>query len=294
MTQHSVVQLSDGAKVHVKILDNAKEAKPLLIALHGAPGLSDHTEPERSFGFLASDFRVLVYDARGSGDSDLKPPYTHERWLTDVEELRIWAGAEKFVLAGGSYGGFVALEYAIAHPDRLLALVLRDTWAYGLRGSLNVLKNVLSSHRIKPDGDRQVRVWGGNVRNNGDFADGFAEIVKIYKPDDKTAQEASEPATFEGGVAEKYKLHYETHNFAFSYNQPRFDVRTRLNQITAPTLVVSGRHDIVAPVEYGEEISQGIPRSEFVIFENSGHSPPSDEPELFQKTVTEFLVKWVK
>lgn len=84
----SFFQLSDGAKLHVTLLGGDDPSKPLLIALHGAPGLSDHREPENSFGFLTPRFRVLVYDARGSGSSDVKGPFTHERWIADLEELR--------------------------------------------------------------------------------------------------------------------------------------------------------------------------------------------------------------
>ncbi|KAH0442437.1 hypothetical protein CcaCcLH18_01479 [Colletotrichum camelliae] len=295
MAEHSAVKLSDGAYVQVKLLGDTDKKKTLLIALHGAPGLSDHREPESSFGFLASNFRVLVYDARGSGESDLKPPYTDARWVADVDELRKWAGAEKFILAGGSYGGFVALQYAIAHPDRLLALVLRDTWANGLRGSINFLKNILTSDRINPDADRQVRLVSGGVRDNQDFANAFAEIEGIYTPKDESIDSESASSIFEGNtIAETRHLHYETHNFAFSHNIPRFDVRSRLKDITAPTLVATGRLDVVVPAYYGEEISQGVPQSELVIFEKSGHSPPTDEPELFQKTVTEFLAKWIE
>lgn len=87
MTEHRV-ELSDGATLYVKLLGGNSPDKPLLIALHGAPGLASHREPESTFGFLQSKFRILVYDARGSGVSDLKPPYSHERWIADVEELR--------------------------------------------------------------------------------------------------------------------------------------------------------------------------------------------------------------
>ncbi|KXH27578.1 hypothetical protein CSAL01_00745 [Colletotrichum salicis] len=187
MARLSIVQLSDGAKVHVKLL-------------------------------------VLVYDARGSGKSELKPPYTDERWVADVDELRAWVGVEKFILAGGSYGGSVALQYAIAHPDRLQALILRDTWACGLRGAFNFIKTILTSDRIKPDPDRQVRLNSGNIRHNEDFAASFAEIVDIYKPKDDPAITNSGDATFEGTVADEHNLRYETHNFAFSYNLPRLDV----------------------------------------------------------------------
>lgn len=82
------VRLSDGARLRVKMLGGGDRTKPLVVALHGAQGVSDHREPLRSFGFLAPRFRVLVYDARGSGDSDAKGPFTHERWAADVDELR--------------------------------------------------------------------------------------------------------------------------------------------------------------------------------------------------------------
>ena len=81
--------MDDGIRLNVKLLgDNSKTTKPLLIALHGAPGLSTHAEPEEAFAFLSGIFRVLVFDARGSGVSDLIGPYTHDRWIKDIENLR--------------------------------------------------------------------------------------------------------------------------------------------------------------------------------------------------------------
>jgi proline iminopeptidase len=85
----STDQMDDGVRLHVKVLGNdSKTTKPLLIALHGAPGLSTHAEPEEAFTFLSDTFRVLVFDARGSGASDLTGPYTHDRWIKDIENLR--------------------------------------------------------------------------------------------------------------------------------------------------------------------------------------------------------------
>jgi proline iminopeptidase len=85
----STVTMDDGIRLHVKVLGDLSNAtKPLIIALHGAPGLSTHTEPEASFSFISDIFRVLVFDARGSGASDLVGPYTHDRWIKDIENLR--------------------------------------------------------------------------------------------------------------------------------------------------------------------------------------------------------------
>ncbi len=83
------VQMDDGVHLNVKVIgDDLKTTKPLLIAHHGAPGLSTLAEPEGSFAFLADNFRVLVFDARGSGASDHTGPFTHDRWIKDIENLR--------------------------------------------------------------------------------------------------------------------------------------------------------------------------------------------------------------
>lgn len=86
----TTVRMDDGVSLHVKLLGGgpASTEKPLLISLHGAPGLSTHLEPLSSFGHLSNTFRVLVYDARGSGESDHVGPFTHDRWIQDIENLR--------------------------------------------------------------------------------------------------------------------------------------------------------------------------------------------------------------
>lgn len=92
-TTTASVVMDDGAKLHVKVLGDSasttnEKPKPLLISLHSAPGVSDHSEPEAAYAFLSGAFRVLVYDARGSGASDHVGPYNHERWINDIENLR--------------------------------------------------------------------------------------------------------------------------------------------------------------------------------------------------------------
>ena len=82
------VTMDDGVSLHVRILGENAVSKPLLISLHGAPGISTYREPEASFHFLSHVFRVMVYDARGSGESDHKGPYSHDRWIRDIEALR--------------------------------------------------------------------------------------------------------------------------------------------------------------------------------------------------------------
>ena len=82
------VTMSDGCDIKVKLIGDDGANKPLVIAHHGAPGLSTHKEPEAQFSWLTETFKILFFDMRGCGASDKKRPYTHKRWVQDVEELR--------------------------------------------------------------------------------------------------------------------------------------------------------------------------------------------------------------
>jgi proline iminopeptidase len=220
----------------------------------------------------------------------LLPPRLTPRISHLFISTRIWAGADKFVLAGGSYGGFIGLEYALLHSDKLIALILRDTFASGPAGVRLVLHTVLTSTRIHPDHERQKRLWAGKAIDNEDFMAGFLEILPLYTPPSDTPALPQSAANFEGAEAiKKQTFHYATHNAAFSENLPNYDVRSKLGKIPVPTLVVVGRQDLIAPIEFSEEISRGIPGAELAIFEKSGHSPPSDEPEAFQACIRKFI-----
>ena len=244
--------MDDGARLHVKVIgDDQGREKPLLIALHGAPGASTHLESEASFSFLRRTFRVLVYDARGSGDSDDRGPYSHDRWVKDLEilrcvsvrfthtfqtpltfNLRSWQQAEKFVLAGGSYGAFVALDYAITHGDRLHGLVVRAPWPNGVQGALNALANIMTSDRLTVDKARQVRNWSGTLRDNQDMQEALTEILPYFAPPEGAAsREQAESTEFKGAA----KFHFVAQNYAFSINMPPFDVRKQLTNIKVKT-----------------------------------------------------------
>lgn len=253
---------------------------PVLIAHHGAPGLGSRAEPRATFGPFADTFRVIVFDARGSGVSEGKPPFTHEQWVADVDALREWAGVEKFVIAGGSYGGFISMEYGIRHPERLTAMVLRDTSA-DHENEKAARENALKSTRVDIDVEKLDRINNGLVRDDDDLCDCWREILPLY-------DHVYDPAAVERKVESTF-YRYETHNFAFAVNQPNYDIKSELPKITCPTLVTVGRDDWITPVASSQVIADLIPNSRLVIFEKSGHSPQIEEAELWRQTVRDFL-----
>ena len=256
------------------------EGAPVLIAHHGAPGLGSRAEPRATFEPFADTFRVVVFDARGSGESEGDPPFTHEQWVADVEGLRAWIGAERIVMAGGSYGGFIAMEYAIRHPRRVSALVLRDT-SPDHDNEEAARRNALNSARVTVNREKLDRINSGQVRDDDDLRDCWREILPLY-------DHVYDPAKVEEKVAAT-PYRYETHNFAFAVNQPNYDIKSLLPTISCPTLVTVGRGDWITPVESSEKIVSLIPDSRLVVFEKSGHSPQIEEAGRWRQVVRDFL-----
>ncbi|AZC12358.1 alpha/beta hydrolase [Microbacterium sp. ABRD28] len=256
------------------------EGAPVIIAHHGAPGLGSRAEPRASFGRLSDEYRVVVFDARGSGESEGSGEFSHEQWAADIDGLREWIGAERIIMAGGSYGGFMAMEYAIRYPERVAALVLRDTAADNSHAAL-ARENALASDRVDIDMEKFDRIDEGRVRDNDDLRDCWREILPLYDfTYDPEATERKVQAT---------PYRYEAHNYAFSKNLPNYDLTPSLPSIQAPTLLTVGRTDWITPVSCSETIAGLIPEARLEIFERSGHSPQIEQAEEWTAVVRGFL-----
>ncbi len=268
----------NGNRLAVEVL--GPEGAPVIIAHHGAPGLGSRAEPRASFGRLADEYRVIVFDARGSGQSEGSGTMSHEQWAADIDGLREWAGVEKIAMVGGSYGGFMAMEYAIRYPDRVAAVVLRDTAADNTHAEL-ARTNALASDRVSVDMEKFDRIDEGRVRDNADLMDCWREILPLYDfTYDPEATERKVQAT---------PYRYEAHNYAFSVNLKNYDLKEQLPSISVPTLVTVGRVDWITPVSCSETIASLIPDATLVVFERSGHSPQIEEAEAWTKQVRQFL-----
>ena len=270
----------NGNRLAVEVL--GPEGAPVVLTHHGAPGLGSRAEPRASFGRLADTYRVVVFDARGSGSSEGRQPYTHEQWAADLDGLREWAGAEQVCVAGGSYGGFMAMEYAIRYPDRVAAMVLRDTASDNSHSEL-ARKNALASDRVQVDMEMFDRIDEGRVRDDEDLRACWREILPLYDfhydPDAVERKVAATP------------YRYEAHNFAFAHNLPGWDIGEQLRGVTVPTLVTVGRTDWITPVECSEKIAGLLPDARLVVFEHSGHSPQIEEADAWTATVRAFLAE---
>lgn len=265
-------------ELEVEVL--GEEDAPVLIAHHGGGGIGSLEEPRATFGPLADTFRVVVFDARGCGRSEGKPPFSHAQWAADVDGLREWIGVDQVVIAGGSYGGFIAMEYALAYPEHTRAMILRDTSAD--RSNLErAYENARNQTRVEINWDNFDRYWQGRITDDQDLKDRWAEIIPLY---DFEYDPVKATARVEAGI-----YRHEAHNWCFLYNMPNYDLRAQLPSVRCPTLVTVGRTDWVTPVSSAETIASLIPDARLVVFEKSGHSPQIEEFDLFQQVMRDFL-----
>ena len=271
---------SDGARLFTRMLGQ-NETKTPVIVLHGAPGAHTHAAAEAGYGFLQTDRRVLVFDARGSGVSDDLGPLNHARWAEDVEELRIGFGFDKLILAAHSFGGFVALQYAINYKSRVAALILEDTSAESV-SIVRCVEHFIKAAPAHIDRLRLRRMVTGTLHDEEDFVGSMLDLATLTA---STASKASPPVGSHGAL----RLRTKTHNCAFRDDFPDYDIRSRLHEIRCPSFVAVGALDPVMPVECGKELAANIPDAELVMFPRSGHNPSVEESAAFRAEVLRFL-----
>lgn len=269
----------NGARLYYELLGD--EGNPALVLLHGGPGVGDCRDQVRDYGALQDEYRLLFYDARGSGRSDDKPPYTHDQWVADVDELTRQVGIDRFALLGHSYGGIVAQEYALRSQDRLTHLVLVDTAPSTVENEESI-RRALSAGLPGIEEGWLRKLFEGRVDSNEEMHEMWELLLPLYF-------EGPFDPSLPKEMADQTYFHYETHNFAFSVNNPSYDIRPRLGEIKIPTLVVCGSKDWITPLSTSKEIAAGIPNSVLEVFEQSGHFPMVEEPERFLSVLRTFL-----
>ena len=268
----------NGCELNVEVM--GPEDGPVLIAHHGGGGIGSLAEPKSTFGPLSDRFRVVVFDARGCGHSEGIPPYSHAQWAADVDGLRQWIGADKIVVAGGSYGGFIALEYAVAYPEHVQAIVLRDTSADA--GNLDTAyENARNQDRVEINWDNFDRYWTGRIpttrtsRRAGRRSSRSTTTSTTRSPRPRGSRPAStgtRPTTGASSTTSR------------TTTSSRSCPRSR-----RPRSSPSAGCDWVTPVSSAQTIASLMPNAKLVVFEKSGHSPQIEERELFLSTVRDFL-----
>lgn len=266
----------NGARIALEV-HGADTARAPVVVLHGAPGIATCAQSLAAFGHLAATRRVVVYDAVGSGRSERVADLSNERWVADVEAVRDHLGADRIVLAGISYGGFLALQYAVGHPHRLAGLLLCGTSAHGALA--DPARDEVRRRGLPIDPGLLDRYLDGHVHDDADLCRGWSALLPLYRRGPRAANAGLAPAL----------VNAVAHNYAMGPGRHGHDVRTRLGAITCPTLVTAGARDWIIPVARAGELAAGITGARLETFDRAGHSPFLDDPARFRQVTAEFV-----
>jgi pimeloyl-ACP methyl ester carboxylesterase/DNA-binding CsgD family transcriptional regulator len=202
---------------------------------------------------------VVRYDERGCGlsDSDVGD-LSLESWVGDLEAVVDAAGLDRFALLGVSQGAAIAVDYAVAHPERVTDLVLYGGFARGRRFRGQAEEECALTSAIR----------AGWTKDDPTFRRLFS---MLFIPEGTPAQMAwYEELLRTSTTAETAVRLFEARG--------ELDVREQAPDVRARTLVVHARDDRVVPVEEGRLLAALIPDARLILLESSNHILLADEP----------------
>lgn len=273
---------------HAVVINGAKIAYhvhgtgPICIVHPGGPGLGWNY---LRMPALEKHLMLVYMEPVGSGASGrLAHPadYNFDRYANDIEGLRRYLGLSRFYLLGHSQGGMVTQVYAVNHSDNLKGLILFSTTPVTGKEWIDDLSANLGWFAKEP--------W-------------FKEAVPAFMG--MGASKTSEEATallkkavgfyYADYTGDKEKIDAGAANIQFNLTpyqaflpQP-FDVRSQLNMIHAPTLVIGARKDAICGLKFSEQIHDAIPGSHLAVLEKSGHMAHLEQPEELTAIISGFI-----
>lgn len=289
LTQEGFVSFR-GYNVWYRIVGEREESgKFPVLCLHGGPGAPhDYLEPLESL--VATGRRSIFYDQLGCGNSD--QPHNPSMWTVSlfVEEvgfIRRALGLARVHILGQSWGGMLAMEYALTQPAGLLSLVVADSPA-------SMPQWVSEANRLRAELPSEVQqtLQKHEAAGTTDSPEYQQAMLVFYRRHvcrlDLWPEYLNRAFEKLGQNPEVYHTMNGPSEFHVIGTLKDWDITSRLGEIRVPTLVIGGRYDEATPA-ITETVHRGIPESEWVIFENSSHTPHIEETERYFQVLDQFL-----
>ena len=257
-------------------LTNIAPGKFPILALHGGPGVP-HDSLESLEEFARTGRPIIFYDQLGCGKSD-KPAddtlWSVNFFLDELSAVRWTLGLERIHLLGHSWGGALAMEYALKKPDGLLSLVLASAPA-------SRVDFMEGQRRVREQLPTEIRlILEQGWSDNPDYQRAYEYFSSRH-----VCRIVPSPDFFRRS-GENMNVHLNV--LMWTRELSDFDIRPRLGDIRVSTLITAGRYDGSA-VEQEALLHAGIPDSQVALFEESSHYAHAEEPERYLSVLDEFL-----
>ena len=268
----------------------ATDARLPILILHGGPGAThQYLAPLESLA--RGGRRVIFYDQIGCGRSggprDDPDFYDARLFVDELQAVRDALGLERVHLLGQSWGGMLAMQYALDDPAGLASIVVADSPA-------DMRHWVAEANRLRADLPADVAATLTAHETAGTTTNpAYAAAVEVfYRRHVCRLAEWPEPflrsidaMTNDGFV---YNVMNGPSEFHVIGKLKDWTIRDRLHEIRVPALLLSGAHDEATPAIVGE-VAERIPNAGWILFEQSSHTPHLEEPAAFEAAVNGFL-----
>jgi proline iminopeptidase len=258
--------------------------EPLLL-IHGGPGM-EHTYLRPYIDRLANHFELIYYDQRATGRSEGEADsatITIATFVSDIEAVRKSLGIEKVNILGHSWGGLLAMFYALEYPDHVRSLILVSTAGASSDYYRPYFANLASVYTHE-DSLELIR-----LTNSENFYTGDSEIIEQYYRIAwrRLLYDVSLIDKLNLSVTEKTAINGRHIPFLLFRELAEYDIHDRIATLNVPTLLIHGEHDSL-PWEVSQKIHNYMRLSEFHLFEECGHFPYLEQPDEFINHIVSF------
>jgi proline iminopeptidase len=206
--------------------------------------------------------------------------------VEEVEGVRQALKLDKINLFGNSYGGALALQYALKYQRNIKKLIISS-------GLASVRETVAEMRRLKTRLPKEIQDTLAKYEATEDYQNPeYLKAVDVFYRNFlcRLPEWPEELArTMNGLSTDVYWTMNGPNEFTITGNLRDWDITARLPEIHIPTLITVGRYDEVTP-KVAETIHRGIPGSELILFENSAHVAMLEERERYLNTVRGFIL----
>jgi proline iminopeptidase len=276
--------VTNGATLYYKAIGKGDP----IIMIHGGPGMH-HGYFLPSILELSKTHQIILYDQRGCGKSISEiidgNSINIDTFVNDLEVLRKSLSLNKITLLGHSFGGFLAMQYAIKYPKNLSLLILVGAMPADFNGYNSFLLEFgRRTQKIADEIDsiqKSLKFKEGNPKAVSRF---YRIIFETYLYNPEKVNEISlvfEPFSAISG----FKV-YDI--FDKNLFRSKFDILSDLKNLSIPTLIIHGDSDPI-PLETAKRINNAITNSKLVVLKRCGHFPFIEQPERFFSVLEEFL-----
>jgi proline iminopeptidase len=259
------------------------EGAETVIVVHGGAGIP-HEYFHPMLSNLSKYVTLVYFDRRADIQSRQHPERVASvnEMADDIDALRETLGLNRVTLLGHSFGAAVALNYALRYPANVKRLLLVSASA--------AIENPADGEKriVKTLSAEELAAYGSNEGGTG-AAQPCERVRRRYSVLYPHYFYKLVPYEFDRGY---YTVYYDAlaKKLALANDPAAADMRLQLGEIDAPVLVLAGRHDLMTTVDQSAELAGGLPRSKFVVLEQSAHFPFFEENYLFTEWVHKFML----